>query len=89
MSNNDIHEDDPYNLANRFRGFLPVVVDVETGEEIDVYAKNVQEKYTELVTDYFKGLKNKCLQYKIDYLPVNIHDGFHQVLTSCLVSRKN
>ena len=64
-------------------------VDVETGEEIDVYAKNVQEKYTELVTDYFKGLKNKCLQYKIDYLPVNIHDGFHQVLTSCLVSRKN
>lgn len=31
MSNNEIHEDDTYNLANRFRGFLPVIVDVETG----------------------------------------------------------
>tara|TARA_R110002049_G_scaffold19876_12_gene74006 strand:- start:1863 stop:2783 length:921 start_codon:yes stop_codon:yes gene_type:complete len=63
-------------------------VDVETGEEINVYAENIQEKYKELVSEYFKDLKNKCLQYKIDYVPVNIHNGFNDVLTSYLISRK-
>lgn len=64
-------------------------VDVETGEEINVYAENVQQKYTALATNYFKELKNKCLQYKIDYVPVDIHKGFNEVLTSYLLQRKN
>jgi uncharacterized protein (DUF58 family) len=63
-------------------------VDVETGEEVNVYAENVQEKYKELVGNYFKDLKNKCLQYKIDYIPVDIHKGYNEVLTSYLISRK-
>ena len=63
-------------------------VDVETGEEINVYAENIQEKYTEFVSDYFKALKNKCLQYKIDYVPVDINQGFNAVLTSYLIKRK-
>ena len=63
-------------------------VDVETGEEVNVYAENVQEKYNEIVENYFKELKNKCLQYKIDYVPVDIHLGFNQVLTNYLVKRK-
>ena len=63
-------------------------VDVETGEEVNVYAENIQEKYKELISGYFKGLKNKCLQYKIDYVPVDIHKGYNDVLTSYLISRK-
>ncbi|AOW18510.1 hypothetical protein LPB03_14055 [Polaribacter vadi] len=64
-------------------------VDVETGEEINVFAENVQQKYNELTTNYFKELKNKCLQYKIDYVPVDIHKGFNEILTSYLLQRKN
>ncbi len=64
-------------------------VDVETGEEINVYAENVQEKYKEIVGDYFKELKNKCLQYQIDYVPVDIHVGFNNVLIKYLISRRN
>jgi uncharacterized protein (DUF58 family) len=63
-------------------------VDIETGEEINIYAENVREKYKELVGVYFKELKSKCLQYKIDYVPVDIHKGYHEVLTSYLISRK-
>ena len=63
-------------------------VDMETGEEINIYAENVREKYKELVGSYFKELKSKCLQYKIDYVPVDIHKGYHEVLTSYLISRK-
>ncbi|PQJ82796.1 DUF58 domain-containing protein [Polaribacter glomeratus] len=63
-------------------------VDVETGEEINVYAENIQEKYKNLVENFFKELKNKCLQYKIDYVPLDIHLGFDQVLINYLISRK-
>ncbi|MFD1292265.1 DUF58 domain-containing protein [Lutibacter holmesii] len=63
-------------------------VDVETGDEINLYASSVQEKYTAEVQKYFNELKLKCMQYKIDYVPVDIHKGFDQVLTSYLTSRK-
>ena len=63
-------------------------VDVETGEEINLYASSVQEKYTAEVKKYFNELKLKCMQYKIDYVPVDIHQGFDQILISYLVSRK-
>ena len=65
------------------------LVDVETREEIDIYSEKIQEKYKILVDNYFKELKNKCLKYKIDYVPVDIHNGFSSVLTSYLISRRN
>ena len=73
-----------FNFDNSPKKFI----DVETGEEVNINAENVQEKYTQLVGNYFKELKNKCLQYKIDYLPVDINTGYNTVLTSYLISRK-
>nr|WP_299035780.1 DUF58 domain-containing protein [uncultured Tenacibaculum sp.] len=64
-------------------------VDVETGEEINLYAENVQQKYQELSSEFFKNLKNKCLQYKIDYIPVDINEGYDKVLIAYLISRQN
>ena len=63
-------------------------VDLETGAEINVYAENVQENYKKLVTGYFNNLKNKCLQYKIDYVPVDIKKGYDDILTAYLLQRK-
>lgn len=63
-------------------------VDVETGEEINIYAENIKGKYKELVGKYFNELKNKCLQYKINYVPTDIREGYNEVLTSYLLSRK-
>lgn len=62
-------------------------VDVETGEEVNLFSENIQEYYKELVSDYFKELRTKCIQYKIDYVPVDIQLGFSQVLTSYFLSR--
>ncbi len=73
-----------FNFDNAPKKFI----DVETGEEINLYAENVQEKYTELTQTFFKKLKNKCLQYKIDYIPINIHEGYNDVLTSYLIKRQ-
>ncbi len=72
-----------FNFDNRPKNF----VDVETGEHVKIYAKNVQEKYQLQVQNYFNDLKLKCIQYKIDYVPIDIHKGFHQLLTSYLIKR--
>lgn len=64
-------------------------VDKETGEEINVYAENIQEKYQELVQQYLETIKNKCLQYKIDYVPTDIKKGYNDILTAYLLQRKN
>jgi len=63
-------------------------VDVETGETVNLFAENIKENYTKLVDSYFKELKNKCLQYKISYVPVDIQQGVYQVLTSYFLSRQ-
>jgi uncharacterized protein (DUF58 family) len=63
-------------------------IDVETGDSINLYADQVQENYTKAVEKYFNKLKMKCLQYQIDYVPVDINKGFEQILISYLISRK-
>jgi len=63
-------------------------VDVETGEEINLYASSVKKQYKIEVEKYFNDLKMKCMQYKIDYVAVDIQKGFHQILISYLISRK-
>lgn len=63
-------------------------VDVETGEQINLYASSVKKQYQMEVMNYFNELKLKCMQYKIDYVPVDIHKGFNQILISYLTSRK-
>jgi len=62
--------------------------DVETGEEINLYASSVKKQYKVEVEKYFNDLKLKCMQYKINYVPVDINKGFNQVLISYLISRR-
>lgn len=63
-------------------------VDVETGEEIQLFSDQVRKGYKKEVETYFKSLEMKCLQYQIDYIPVNVASGYHQVLTSYLIKRQ-
>ena len=63
-------------------------IDVETGEHINLYADRVKDNYKNAVESYFNKLKMRCIQYKIDYVPVDINEGFEQILTTYLVSRK-
>jgi uncharacterized protein (DUF58 family) len=74
-----------FNFDNRPKKF----VDLETGQEINVFAENIKEKYEELSELFFNDLKNNCLQYKIDYVPVDIQKGYNEILTAYLLQRKN
>ena len=73
-----------FNFDNTPKKFL----DVETGEYINLYADRVKEQYKTKVNAYFNTLKMKCMQYKIDYVPADINQGFEQILTSYLIRRK-
>lgn len=63
-------------------------VDVETGEKIDLYADNITQAYKKAVQHYFEAIKMRCLQYNIKYVPADIHQGFHRILSTYLVERQ-
>lgn len=63
-------------------------VDVETGEEINLFADNIRKNYEKSMDEYFNKLKLKCMQYKIDYVSVDINKGFEQILIAYLIRRQ-
>ncbi len=62
-------------------------VDMETGEKVRLQANQVKDHYRKQMADYLHELRLKCLQYRIDFVEADIHQGFNQVLQSYLVKR--
>lgn len=63
-------------------------VDVETKQEIDLYAENVKEAYQKELTNYLSDIKLKCAQYKIKYVGVDIAKNFASVFNTYMVERQ-
>jgi uncharacterized protein (DUF58 family) len=63
-------------------------VDVETGGAVDLYPESLQANYETATARYFKDLRMKCGQYKINYVGVDIQDGFDKILTTYMVERQ-
>lgn len=64
-------------------------VDVETGEEVNIFADNIKELYENEVHKYFKKIEMVCMQNKIRYVPVNVGDNFEKILTTYLVEKQS
>ncbi|TVR42641.1 MAG: DUF58 domain-containing protein [Bacteroidia bacterium] len=62
-------------------------IDMETGDAVRLNPADLKQKYVEKMEAYFNQLKLKCMQYKIDFVPFNINEGFEKVLLSFLVKR--
>jgi uncharacterized protein (DUF58 family) len=73
-----------FNFENRPYQF----VDMETGEEIKLHPNEVKSNYIEQINKLKKDLKLRCGQYGIDFVEVDIKNGFHSVLLSYLIKRK-
>uniref|UniRef100_UPI00404A284D DUF58 domain-containing protein n=2 Tax=Flavobacterium TaxID=237 RepID=UPI00404A284D len=63
-------------------------IDVETGEEINLFAENTQEAYQKVVKDYFKKIESNCMQYQIRYVPVSVDEKFEKIMTTYLVEKQ-
>jgi uncharacterized protein (DUF58 family) len=64
-------------------------IDIETGDEVNIFADNVKSEYEKGVNSYFKKLALTCSQNKIKYVPVGVADSFEKVLTTYLVEKQN
>ena len=63
-------------------------VDVESGAAVDVHPEALQQSYEAAMEAYFKDLRMTCGQYKINYVGVDIKEGFEKLLTTFLVERQ-
>lgn len=63
-------------------------VDVETGQEINLYAQWNQESYQKLMNEQMKQIQLNCLQYQIEYVPVNVGLDFSKIMQTYLVEKQ-
>lgn len=64
-------------------------VDVETGEEIAVFADNIKQEYEKKMGIYFKKIALTCAKNRIRYVPVSVGENFEKILTAYLVEKQN
>lgn len=62
--------------------------DIETGERVKLFPSEVKEHYTRELSQYYTQLRNKCAQYRIDFVECDISKPIDQVLLPFLVKRQ-
>lgn len=62
-------------------------VDMETGEKIKLQPNQVKEDYHLNMQAFLQMVENRCHQYKIDYVPIDLSTPVEQVLHSYLLKR--
>jgi len=63
-------------------------VDLETGETVKINPSHIRESYTTYMNTFYKELKLRCSQYKIDFVEADINKPFAEVLSAFLIKRQ-
>lgn len=63
-------------------------IDLESGDEVNIFADNVKEMYEKQAESYFKNIAQTCAQNKIKYVPVSVGKSFEKILTTYLVEKQ-
>ena len=63
-------------------------VDLETGDEVAIFANNIKEEYEKQAKNYFKKIELTCAKNKIKYVPVNVGGSFEKIMTAYLVEKQ-
>ncbi|MEA5429023.1 DUF58 domain-containing protein [Arcicella lustrica] len=62
-------------------------IDLESNESIKLNPAQVKAEYQKTLHQFYKELKLRCGQYKIDFIEADIAEGFEQILSAYLVKR--
>jgi len=62
-------------------------IDLESGQQLRLQPEEVAADYRRQMTEMFSTLRQRAMQYRIDYVPVDIAEGFHQILLPFLLKR--
>ena len=63
-------------------------IDLESKEELKLNPSQYKKQYQNQLKQQVKELKLKCFQYKIDFIQVDINQGFDTILNSYLLKRQ-
>ncbi|MGL4630877.1 MAG: DUF58 domain-containing protein [Leadbetterella sp.] len=63
-------------------------IDVETGEKVQLQPSQVRETYIETINNFKNELKIKAGQYKIDFVEVDVNQGFDSIMGKFLTKRR-
>lgn len=63
-------------------------IDLETDERVKVQAGQVRDHYVRQMSAYVTHLRERCLQYRIQFVEADINQGYRQVLLPYLVKRQ-
>lgn len=68
----------------------PIILkDLETGEKLEVLPHQIKDKYQEMMKAYNTKFKQKCYEFNIDFIEVDIAQSYEKVLTDYLVKRRS
>ncbi|MCX7728115.1 MAG: DUF58 domain-containing protein [Bacteroidia bacterium] len=62
-------------------------VDLETGERIKLQSLEYKELFQNTMKSFLNELKENCQRFKIDFVPVDIKNNYHEVLQGYLIKR--
>jgi uncharacterized protein (DUF58 family) len=62
-------------------------IDLETNEKIKLNPADVKQQYRIEAGKFYKGLKMRCNQYKIDFVEADVQSDFNTVLQTYLIKR--
>ena len=62
-------------------------VDLETNEKIKLNPGDVKQQYQIEANKFYKGLKMRCNQFKIDFVEADVQGDFNTVLQTYLIKR--
>jgi uncharacterized protein (DUF58 family) len=80
----DAQTEQAFDFDNAPRKFI----DLESGEEINLFADNVRAAYEKQVDAYFKRLAMTCAQNRIRYVAVSVGNSFEKILMTYLVEKQ-
>lgn len=72
-----------FNFENRPYEF----VDMETGEKLKLQPNQIKDQYVAHMQAFQQSVADRCHQYQIDYVPVDMSESMEQVLYSFLLKR--
>ncbi len=62
-------------------------IDLESGEKLKLQPSEIKQHFTTAAKDYYKKLKLRCAQLKIDMIEADINKGYDTVLNAYLIKR--
>ena len=62
-------------------------IDLETNEKIKLNPADVKQQYRIEADKFYRGLKMRCNQYKIDFVEADVQSDFNTVLQTYLIKR--